>query len=168
MPVAKRLKINRFTVMAVLQAARARRLGLSQESAFSWGLNRAIFYAAAKKGFRGGAPTGQPGEGAPPKEAENTFFLGRDMAYRDPASPRLVFTIGGENQTEDQFRRKIASRFGSEEHFLSAWNEALGIIGEFDEEILGSGPGFYSDVYKPRRDALVAEWAARFGTKTEP
>jgi hypothetical protein len=47
-------KIGRFQVMAILQAARAEALGLPEDSAYSWGLNRAIFYAAAKRGFRGG------------------------------------------------------------------------------------------------------------------
>ena len=44
--------VGRFQVMATLQAARARILGLSVASAKSWGLNRAIFYAAAKRGFK--------------------------------------------------------------------------------------------------------------------
>jgi len=38
--------------MAVLQAARANVLGLPEDSAYSWGLDRAIFYAAAKRGFK--------------------------------------------------------------------------------------------------------------------
>ncbi|HEY6237898.1 MAG TPA: hypothetical protein VIZ68_01770, partial [Thermoplasmata archaeon] len=57
-------RVTRFVVMAVLQAARAHSLGLPRESAFSWGLNRAIFYAAAKRGFRGSPPNaGTPAEG---------------------------------------------------------------------------------------------------------
>ena len=48
------MRIGRFQVMATLQAARAFTLGLPLESAKSFGLNRAIFYAAAKRGFRKG------------------------------------------------------------------------------------------------------------------
>ncbi|OYV02567.1 hypothetical protein CGW93_04880, partial [candidate division bacterium WOR-3 4484_18] len=48
--------IGRFQVMAVLQAARAHLLGLPIESAKSFGLNRAIFYAAAKRGFKKKGP----------------------------------------------------------------------------------------------------------------
>src|SRR5580658_7769819 len=62
MPPARR-GISRFIVMAILQAERARRLGLPTESADSFGLNRAIFYAAAKAGFRSAGaerPTGEP------------------------------------------------------------------------------------------------------------
>ncbi|HUO43055.1 MAG TPA: hypothetical protein VMU35_08765 [Methylomirabilota bacterium] len=49
------MKIGRFQVMAILQAARAKQLGLPINEAKSWGLNRAIFYAAAKRGFKGKA-----------------------------------------------------------------------------------------------------------------
>jgi len=44
------MSVGRFQVIATLQAARAFVLGFPIESAKSWGLNRAIFYAAAKKG----------------------------------------------------------------------------------------------------------------------
>lgn len=148
--------------MAMLQAARARRLGLSEDSAFSWGLNRAIFYAAAKRGFRGptgGRPTGEP---TSPREDERTYYLGDDMAYRDPSRPTLQFTIGGETQTEADFRRQIAGRFGDERNFAAAWKEARAIVDRFDEEVLRSGHQFYSTVYKPRRDELVEEWSQRY------
>jgi hypothetical protein len=46
------MKVGRFQVMATLQAARAKELGLSVTAAKSWGLNRAIYYAAAKRGFK--------------------------------------------------------------------------------------------------------------------
>ena len=49
-------RVTRFVVMAVLQAVRAQSLGLPHDSALSWGLNRAIFYAAAKQGFRKAPP----------------------------------------------------------------------------------------------------------------
>jgi hypothetical protein len=44
--------VGRFQVMAILQAARAKVLGYSLNEAKSFGLNRAIFYAAAKRGFK--------------------------------------------------------------------------------------------------------------------
>ena len=37
------MTVGRFQVMAILQAARARELGLPESRAKSWGLNRAIF-----------------------------------------------------------------------------------------------------------------------------
>jgi hypothetical protein len=148
--------------MATLQAARARRLGLSAPSAFSWGLNRAIFYAAAKRGF-GGMSRAREGE-APSKgpRPENLYSLGNDEAYRDPNASELLFTIGGETQTEEKFRKQVAVRFGSEPNFERAWNEAMETVGRFDEEVLRSGSLFYSQVYKPRRDELVAKWSKEF------
>jgi len=156
-------RITRFTVMATLQAARALRLGLSEDSAYSWGLNRAIFYAAAKRGFGGGKaspPTGEPGTSAPPEK--NLYSLGNDEAYRDPSAPGLLFTIGGETQTPEAFRRQVAVRFGDSQNFERAWKEAMQIVGEFDEATLRSGRDFYSVVYRPRRDALVAKWSEEF------
>lgn len=162
MPGARALKITRFTVMATLQAARARSLGLSEQSAYSWGLNRAIFYAAAKRGFggmsRSGGEVGSPA--GPPRE--NLYSLGNDEAYRDPNSRELLFTIGGETQTEEKFRKQVAVRFGGEPNFRRAWSEAMETVGAFDEEVLRSGSMFYSQVYKPRRDALVAKWSKEF------
>lgn len=168
MPGPRVLGITRFTVMATLQAARALQMGLSEESAFSWGLNRAIFYAAAKRGFRGTPASGRPGEPAPAEEAGRAMYsLGNDRAYRDTTVPGLLFTIGGETQTEDQFRKQVATRFRSEANFRRAWKEALEVVGQFDEEVLGSGPQFYSTVYRPRRDALVAKWAEEFNPRAE-
>jgi hypothetical protein len=163
MPETRVLRITRFTVMATLQAARALHLGLSEDSAYSWGLNRAIFYAAAKRGFRGAGastPTGEPARSAAPEK--DLYSIGNDQAYRDPTAPGLLFTIGGQTQTPDAFRQQVAARFGNSRNFDRAWKEAMGIIGEFDEETLRSGSGFYSAVYKPRRDALVAKWSEEF------
>jgi hypothetical protein len=42
--------VGRFQVMALLQAARAKALGYLLGEAESFGLTRAIFYAAVKKG----------------------------------------------------------------------------------------------------------------------
>jgi hypothetical protein len=77
------MKVGRFQVMATLQAARARELGLSETRAKSWGLNRAIFYAAAKRGFK--HPARAPGkigaEQRPVAKAGKVYYLGNEMAY---------------------------------------------------------------------------------------
>jgi hypothetical protein len=145
--------------MATLQAARAARLGLPRNSAYSWGLNRAIFYAAAKMGFKRG---GAPGEGARAPAAEGPareeYHLGDDFAFRDTSKPGVYFTIGDETQTEKEFQRQIIDRFGSTKVWTEAWDEATKIVGEADLEDLKSGSRFYSEVYKPRRDALREHW----------
>jgi hypothetical protein len=168
MPAKRSLKISRFIVMAMLQAARARKLGLEEASAYSWGLNRAIFYAAAKQGFRGAPSGGKTGEPAPPPRDDEVFHLGDDMAYRDPASSTLAFTIGGETQTEAMFRKQIAARFGSDANFHRAWSEAMEIVGGFDEADLKSGRTFYASVYKPRRDELAGAWTERYVPEAAP
>lgn len=156
------LRITRFTVMATLQAARVRRLGFSEASAYSWGLNRAIFYAAAKRGF-GGMTRGTGGsEATSGTPGDNLYSIGDDQAYRDPKASELLFTIGGETQTEGAFRRQVAARFGNEQNFGRAWKDAMDTVAAFDEEVLRSGRLFYSEVYKPRRDALVAKWSEEF------
>ena len=169
MPQGRALRINRFTVMAMLQAARARYLGLPEESAYSWGLNRAIWYAAAKRGFSGGGGGGAgPGGGEARAKPGNVFYLGQDFAYRDPSSPKVLFTLGGKTQTEAEFRDKIASRFGGQRNFQKAWKEASSIVAEAGEELLKSGETFYSQVYKPRRDDLVQKWTEQFALSPPP
>jgi hypothetical protein len=162
-------RISRFTVMAILQAARARALGLSEDSAFSWGLNRAIFYAAAKRGFGGRSGGGGEGhekgaakEGERAEPGREMYSVGEEEAYRDTTSDKLYFTIGDETQTEADFRRQVASRFGTDEHFREAWREAQEIVAGFDEETLRSQRGFFDRVYKPRRDELAEQWTDRF------
>ncbi len=167
MPAVRTLRINRFTVMAMLQAARARHLGLPEEAAYSWGLNRAIWYAAAKRGFSGGGGGGG-GAGAGPSGGEakakpaDVYYLGQDFAYRDPSSSKLLFVLGGKPQTAEEFRDKIASRFGGQANFRKAWDEAMSIVSEAGDGLLKSGETFYSVVYKPRRDDLVQKWAEEF------
>ena len=169
MPQGRALRINRFTVMAMLQAARARYLGLPEESAYSWGLNRAIWYAAAKRGFSGGGGGGAgPGGGEAKAKPGNVFYLGQDFAYRDPDSSKVLFTLGGKTQTEEEFRDKIASRFGGQRNFQKAWKEASSIVAEAGEGLLKSGETFYSLVYKPRRDDLVARWTEEFAPSSKP
>jgi hypothetical protein len=156
-------RVTRFVVMAVLQAARAQSLGLPHDSALSWGLNRAIFYAAAKQGFRQapskpGEESGRPAAAPPPE----LYRLGEDEAYRDPNARELTFAIGGEAQTVERFEKQVASRFGTKENFRAAWEEAMRIIGEFDQATLESRTRFYEEVYKPRRDELSDAWTQRY------
>jgi hypothetical protein len=156
-------RVTRFVVMAMLQAARAKILGLSQDSAFSWGLNRAIFYAAAKRGFRGGSSTpGAPSEGPTKGPAAEVYRLGDDEAFRDPKSKDLVFTIGDQDQTAAEFERAVVARFGTKENFRAAWEEALRTVGNFDRATLESRQRFYGEVYKPRRDDLSDLWTQKY------
>jgi hypothetical protein len=156
-------RVTRFVVMAVLQAARAQSLGLPHDAALSWGLNRAIFYAAAKSGFRQ-APTKAEGElhEPTPTPGPEIYRLGDDQAFRDPSAKELVFTIGGQAQTVERFEAQVAARFGTQQNFRAAWDEATRIVGGFDKATLGSPQRFYAEVYKPRRDELSDSWTQKY------
>lgn len=142
--------------MAVLQAARAYVLGLPLEFAYSWGLNRSIFIAAAKRGFKGGGGGGEGVKGGRTSKAAGVYYLGDDMAFKDEWGGVLRFTIGGKVQTKEDFERQVKSRFG--EAYSAAWKEAVAYVKKFDKETLLSAEGFYRDVYKPRRDFLAEKW----------
>jgi len=139
-----------------LQAARAYVLGLPLESAYSWGLNRAIFIAAAKRGFKGGSGGGGGAEARRTSKEAEVYHLGDDMAFKDEKGGVLRFTIGGTVQTKEDFERQVKSRFGGS--FPIAWKEALSYVKEFDREVLLSTDGFYRDVYRPKRDELAEKW----------
>ena len=168
---AKPRAISRFIVMAILQAARAERLGLPEKSAYSWGLNRAIFFAAAKQGFGHGGASGGVGQhegrkvAAPAAPDREEYRLGDELAYRDPRASTLYFTIGGDTQTEKEFQRQIIARFGDAAHFDRAWKEATGIVAAASPESLRSGREFYQQVYRPRRDELKDSWSEMIGAK---
>jgi len=147
--------------MALLQAARAKELGLSDSRAKSWGLNRAIFYAAAKRGFKTRAgPHGKGGRKSVEKRKE-TFLLGDEMAYTSKKGARTYFIIGGTPQTEADFERQITARFGT--HFNRAWKEALRIVNEYPDDVLRSQNRFFNEVYRPRRDELALKWTKMSG-----
>ena len=149
--------------MAVLQAARAYVLGMPLYLAKSWGLNRAIFYAAAKRGFKKVRLPRRPVRTVaelrekPILKAKNVQFLGDEAAFITEVGGKMYFTIGGKPQTEEDFRRQIESRFAP--IFDKIWKEALEIVREFAPEILLSQRGFFNEVYKPLRDELAEKWS---------
>lgn len=163
-------RVTRFTVMAMLQAARAQALGLPSESAYSWGLNRAIFYAAAKRGFRGSSPGSSTGSTTPAEKepSREMYRLGDEEAYRDPRSEKLLFTIGEEDQTAADFERQVGARFGTKENFRAAWEEATRIVAQYDRATLESRRQFFDQVYKPRRDPLSEAWSQKYGATAAP
>ncbi|MGH2426038.1 MAG: hypothetical protein ACRDF1_07135 [bacterium] len=142
--------------MATLQASRAKILGLPLASAKSWGLNRAIYYAAAKRGFKsGGAPT-KPDKY---RSSYGEYWLGQDKAYKVRAGGRMLFTIGGDIQRPEDFKRQIEQRFQGT--FRQAWKEAREILRRYKKEVLESPEHFYQQVYRPRRDELAGKWNER-------
>lgn len=154
------MSIGRFQVMAILQAARAFVLGLPPDLALSWGLNRAIFYAAAKRGFKGSLPPRRSFESIrtkPISEERDLYYLGDEAAYKTVIDGRMYFTIGGKPQTVEDFEEQIAARFGGA--FRRAWEEAIQLVQRFDRDVLLSQKSFYEKVYRPMRDELANRWS---------
>ena len=143
-------------MMSMLQAARAHVLGLPLESAYSWGLNRAIFIAAAKRGFKG-----ESGSGKGSSRGKNTYSLGDDMAFKTEKGGVLLFTIGGKVQTKEEFDKRVKARFGGT--FQAAWTEALAYVKGFDRSVLLSSDDFFRTVYRPVRDELAGRWSRTSG-----
>ena len=143
-----------------MQAARAYELGLPLESAYSWGLDRAIFYAAAKRGFKAKPPAHKGGEarGAKREQPADTFSLGDEMAFKEERDGKLFFVIGGKAQTLKDFERQIQSRFQGS--FDQVWEEALDYVRHFSRETLLSGNEFFASVYRPKRDEFAAKWSS--------
>jgi|UniRef100_A0A7V3RGH4 hypothetical protein len=162
------MAVGRFQVMATLQAARAFVLGLPIESAKSFGLNRAIFYAAAKRGFKKVTkkvpkefklkkiPVSEK-EAEKLKKSFKIYNLGDEIAYSVEIKGKQYFMIGDEIQTEEDFARQVEARFGDK--FKDAWEEAIKICQEYDRGVLLSQRYFYETIYKPRRDELAKKWS---------
>ena len=155
------MAVGRFQVMAVLQAARAHILGLEMSTAKSWGLNRAIFYAAAKRGFKGAKPykrSRSEVKETPVADTPEAFHLGSEMAFKASTDEGpMFFMMGGKVQTEEEFERQIATRFAGT--FDQAWSDAIEYVQGFDKSTLLSQSGFFNQVYKPRRDELATKWS---------
>jgi hypothetical protein len=158
--------VGRFQVMALLQAARATALGYPLDEAESFGLNRAIFYAAAKRGFTGATGSKHPGEQhvlreTPGRNVTKTIqqdALGDEGAYYVEMDGKKRYVMGEEILEPGDFHRQVAQRFG--QAFPQAWQQAVQIVEQTDRATLESRHKFYEEVYKPRRDELAKAWSA--------
>ncbi|MEN3046954.1 MAG: hypothetical protein ABDH49_08290 [Candidatus Hydrothermales bacterium] len=152
--------IGRFEVMATLQAARAYFLGKSLVEAKSFGLNRAIFYAAAKRGFKVKLKNGEFKEkGGKKVKRENITVdrIGDEEAFCVEVEGKRYYVIGGEIITEKTFEKQVERKFKGKWDIF--FEEALNIIKSFDREVLLSQRKFYEIVYKPLRDRLAFKWS---------
>lgn len=158
--------VGRFQVMATLQAARAKALGYSEDEAKSFGLNRAIFYAAAKRGFKGGS---QKKSGKTmsfkispvnrQKKILDMEAVGDEQAFCVHIKGKRLFVMGDEILKPKDFDKQIERSFG--ENFDTAWQEALSLVSGIERETLESQKKFYEEVYKPRRDELAKKWSGK-------
>ncbi|MEM2087627.1 MAG: hypothetical protein QXF52_02995 [Thermoproteota archaeon] len=150
-------RLGRFQVMALLQAARCFLLTRDIEKSKSFGLNRAIFYAWAKRrGVEVKKPpsrrkVAKPRE-KPVEEEKNIFYLGNEAAY---LSEEGWLTIGNAKQTPQDYDNQIARRISGVIPYEEAWRSTLEYLKKFPQEILLDQQKFFNQVYKPVRDSFI-------------
>lgn len=148
-------RIGRFQVMGLLQAARYYLIKGDIERAKSFGLNRAIFYAWAKRYSRDRliraktrAETKAGGQEADVRAEQ----IGNETAY---LSPRGWFVIGGDEQSASDYDRQIAKRIeAAAVRYEDAWETAIKYLRSFSKETLLDQQRFYKEAYKPVRDSF--------------
>jgi hypothetical protein len=156
--------VTRFQVMAMLQTARAQELGLKLKEAKSWGLNRALFYAAAKSAWAKAKSIGAKRPVITEFETSRlrhdpVYVLGGEKAFRARSyAEGLRFKFGHQIQTPEDFDRQIKERFGA--NWKRAWVDAVRIIRSVDQRDLDIQSRFFNVVYKPRRDILAERWSS--------
>ena len=147
-------KLGRFQVMGLLQAARYYLIKGDIDLAKSFGLNRAIFYAWAKRHARDRLTRGGRrlrAETAKTKAAElRTEQIGNETAY---LSPRGWFIIGGAEQSARDYDQQIAKRIEAAAiPYKDAWEAAIDYLKSFSGDVLLDQQRFYREVYRPVRD----------------
>ena len=156
-PKAPRRRIGRFQVMALLQAARYYLITGDPDGAKSFGLNRAIFYAWAKRRPRGTPSRPRTGAEVTATRAgeRRTEQLGNEKAF---VSPSGWFTMGDSEQTPADYDRQITKRIEAAAiPYEAAWKAAVGYVEGFPEETLLDQRRFFAEVYKEVRDKFVAQ-----------
>jgi hypothetical protein len=159
----KKGKIGRFQVMALLQAARYFILTGEEEKAKSFGLNRAIFYAWAK---RRGAARPPPRRTVPAgqevtrerREGKKLVYIGNEGAY---TSEDGWYIIGEESQLPQDYDRQIVSKIDPILPYERAWDSALKYLRDFPRGDLLNQSKFFSEIYRPVRDKFLEEVVER-------
>jgi len=152
-------KLGRFQVMALLQAARYYVLKGNLEKAKSFGLNRAIFYAWAKRtGGRVRRRAARPKAAKPAAEAgvekveRLEEHVGDEVAY---LSKEGLFAIGNQVQRPEDYDNQIVGRINSVIPYDRAWEAAIRYVSTFPRDVLLNQRGFFEKVYKPVRDKFL-------------
>jgi len=156
-------KIGRFQVMALLQAARYFILMGEEDRAKSFGLNRAIFYAWAK---RKGVARPPPRRTVPKghevarerTEGKTLVYIGNEGAY---TSEDGWYTIGEESQLPRDYDKQIVSKIDPILPYQHAWSSALQYLRGFPKSDLLDQSKFFNEVYKPVRDEFLEEVVER-------
>ncbi|MCS7385717.1 MAG: hypothetical protein NDF55_03110 [archaeon GB-1867-005] len=148
--------MGRFEVMALLQAARYYLLSGDREKAYSFGLNRAIFYAWAKHKGKFQAKVRKRRLTKPIEQVKEgdkiMVYFGDEGAF---ISPRGWFMIGNIEQRPEDFKRQVIYKINTQVPFEKAWKAAINYVSKFGKNTLLSQQKFYEKVYKPVRDNFL-------------
>ncbi len=158
---SEEVKVGRFEVMALLQAARYYVLTGDLEKAKSFGLNRAIFYAWAKHyGPRSRASRiGTIGGVAGGSGKRFIDFYGEKV----PVSQSGWFIMGDREQLPEDFDRQIKSKLEIIAPWERIWKAAVEYVSKFPQHILKDPQKFFEHVYLPVRDSFVEKVLKRYG-----
>jgi hypothetical protein len=156
-------QLGRFQVMALLQAARYFVLTGDLEKSYSFGLNRAIFYAWAK---RRGVPVAASRERVTREVSVERDVEGRTVVYVGDEAAYLGrsgwFAMGDQEQTPELFEREVKSKVERVMPFEEAWKLAVEYVKSFDRRTLLSQRDFYERVYLPVRDSFPNVPSSRY------
>ena len=159
----RRGKIGRFQVMALLQAARYYILTGEEEKAKSFGLNRAIFYAWAKR--RGVARPPPRRKVAAMREIARERMEGRTLVYIGNEGAYMSeegwFIIGEEVQLPKDYDRQVASKIDPVLPYERAWRSALEYLRGFPRSDLLDQNKFFKEIYRPVRDSFLEKVVER-------
>ena len=153
--IRKNEGLGRFQVMGLMQAARYYLLKGDINKAKSFGLNRAIFYAWAKKygPVKKGGGQKRLGEETAKEEVHAFEKVGNEEAPIDNSSG--LFIIGNKVQTPEDYDREIAQRINPFVPYDKAWERTLNYLGRFPKEYLEDQRLFFERVYRPVRDSFL-------------
>ena len=155
-------EIERFNVMAILQAARYYLLTGDLDKAKSFGLNRAIFYAYLKYygRFKAYSRRGEAGS-AHITDSETKEGEVRSSKASIPVEDGVevsndgFFIIGDKVQTPEDFDRNVVRKVEVIMPFDVVWEAALKYVARFPRHILVDPQKFYKHVYEPVRDGFI-------------
>ncbi len=154
----RRGNVGRFQVMALLQAARYYLLKGDLDKAKSFGLNRAIFYAWAKKRTQTTKrTTSSVGKYQHTRrttleqQTVKTESIGDEQAL---VSDKGWFTIGEDEQTPEDYDREVIQKINTIIPYDEAWRKALEYLRKFDRTTLENQREFFEKIYKPVRDSF--------------
>jgi len=171
--MGKKYWINRFPVCAIVYKEAAELIGYDTEEAKSLGLSRAIFFAAAKRGFKGAgakkyekkydaefAKQRMKLKGYDPESVESLNFcgIGTYVIHKEDGSVRGF--IGGQVITPEQYDSQVIDkcvRAGGEEGYKKLRLFIRAILSKLSKAELNSGI-IYKIYERIRDDVRINEF----------